>query len=214
MSDLRTTFFRRQSWLIAIAAVAIVFAYTVAVEASRPRVIEVAPTAVAVIDVARLVQEIDERGEWDMRLESLQASVNQEAQDRQKAIERRLKESEETEDIEKRQAIRDEVALMQLRFEQWVQIKSLEIDRERSLKWRSIYRNLRRETSRVAETDGYDLVLVNDATGEIATDPNAQMPLEQQVLTQMLNRRILYSASPIDITEQVIVRMNNAAPQP
>ena len=86
MSDLRTTFFRRQSWLIAIAAVAIVFAYTVAVEASRPRVIEVAPTAVAVIDVARLVQEIDERGEWDMRLESLQASVNQEAQDRQKLL--------------------------------------------------------------------------------------------------------------------------------
>ena len=103
---------------------------------------------------------------------------------------------------------------MQLRFEQWVQSKTQEIDRERSLKWRSIYRNLRREAARVAETDGYELVLVNDATGEIRTEPNSQMPLEQQVLTQMLNRRILYSASPIDITEQVIVRMNNAAPQP
>jgi Skp family chaperone for outer membrane proteins len=213
MLDMRPHVLSRQGWPIAIAVVALVFTYTLAVEASRPHVIQAAPTAVAVIDVARLVQEIDERGEWDMKMESLQAAVNQEAQDRQGAIERRLKESEAVEDAEQRQDVRDEVALMQLRFEQWVQSKTQEIDRERSLKWRSIYRNLRREAARVAETDGYELVLVNDATGEIRTEPNSQMPLEQQVLTQMLNRRILYSASPIDITEPVIVRMNNAAPQ-
>ena len=214
MIDLRTHILSRQSWPIAIVVVALALAYTVSVEASRPYVVQAAPTAVAVIDVSRLVQEIDERGEWDMRLESLQAAISKEAQDNQAAIERRLKESEAMEDGQERQDIRDEVALMQLRFEQWVQAKSQELDRERSLKWRSIYRNLRREASRVAETDGYELVLVNDASGDIRTDPNAQMPLEQQVLTQMLNRRILYSASPIDITEQVIVRMNNAAPQP
>ena len=214
MIDLRTHVLSRQSWPIAIVVVALALAYTVSVEASRPYVVQAAPTAVAVIDVSRLVQEIDERGEWDMRLESLQAAISKEAQDNQAAIERRLKESEAMEDGQERQDIRDEVALMQLRFEQWVQAKSQELDRERSLKWRSIYRNLRREASRVAETDGYELVLVNDASGDIRTDPNAQMPLEQQVLTQMLNRRILYSASPIDITEQVIVRMNNAAPQP
>lgn len=214
MIDLRTHILSRQSWPIAIVVVALALAYTVSVEASRPYVVQATPTAVAVIDVSRLVQEIDERGEWDMRLESLQAAISKEAQDNQAAIERRLKESEGLEDGEERQNIRDEVALMQLRFEQWVQAKSQELDRERSLKWRSIYRNLRREASRVAETDGYELVLVNDASGDIRTDPNAKMPLEQQVLTQMLNRRILYSASPIDITEQVIVRMNNAAPQP
>ena len=37
------------------------------------------------------------------------------------------------------------------------------------------------------------------------------MPLQQQVLEQITNRRILFAANTIDITDQVIVRMNNAA---
>ena len=100
MHQPRTRLFMRPGWPIAIVVVALVMAYTVSVDASRPTIIKAAPTAVAVIDVARLVQEIDERGEWDMRLQSLQGAVNKEAQERQGAIERRLKETEGMEDGE------------------------------------------------------------------------------------------------------------------
>lgn len=205
---------RSLAWPLAVLALGVAWTYTVNVDASRTTSVMAAPTAIAVVDVARLVEEIDERGEWDMRIEVLQAAINDEYKDRHAAMERRLKESESTSDEAVRQTIRDEVALMQLRLEEWARLKGQELDRERSLKWKSIYRNLRREAARVAEADGYELVLVNDSTAVIRTDPAVQVPLEQQVLTQIQNRRILFSAPPIDITEQIIVRMNNAIPQP
>lgn len=211
----RSAFMPQQTWpAIAIVAIA-ALAYVASVEASRPTAYRAEATPVAVIDVARLVDEIDERSEWDIRIEALQASINQEGKSRQAAMERRLTESEAAPNDEQRQLIRDEVALMQLRLEQWAQIKTMELDRERALKWQSIYRNLRRESSRIAETEGYELIMVDDNRGEINTDPtNQQMSMEQQVLTQIMNRRILFAAEPIDITDQVIVRMNNATPQP
>ena len=89
-------------------------------------------------------------------------------------------------------------------------MKSAEVDREESLKWRSIYRNLRRETARVAEAEGFELVMVNDSIGEISTTPGTQVPLQQQVIEQITNRRILFADRTVDITDQVIVRMNNA----
>ncbi len=197
-------------WPLAILCLSIALFQSVNANASRPTIMQAAPTAVAVIDVGRLTDEIDEAGEWDMKLEALQSSMNSEGQEAQAAMERRLKESEGTEDVEKRQEIRDEVALMQLQLEQWAKFKGQELDRERSLKWQSIYRNLRREAQKVAEADGYELVLVNDSAGEIRTQAGTQASMEQQVLTQILNRRILYSGSTIDITDQVVVRMNNA----
>ena len=126
-------------------------------------------------------------------------------------MQRRLAESEQASDPEQRQKIRDEVALMQIRFEEWARVKNAEVDREESLKWRSIYRNLQREAARVAENEGYAMVMVDDTVGEITTTPGTQVPLQQQVLEQITNRRLLYATKTVDISDQVIVRMNNAA---
>ena len=126
-------------------------------------------------------------------------------------MERRLAESESAPDADDRQRIRDEVALMQLRFEQWANVKSGEIDREESLKWRSIYRNMKREAARVAEAEGFALVMVNDSIGDIQTTSGNQTPLQQQVVEQIMDRRVLFARETIDISDQVIVRMNNAA---
>jgi hypothetical protein len=39
-----------------------------------------------------------------------------------------------------------------------------------------------------------------------------QVSREQQVISQILNRRMLYAAEATDITEQLIVRVNNINP--
>ncbi|MCP4794815.1 MAG: hypothetical protein GY885_01495, partial [Phycisphaeraceae bacterium] len=141
-------------------------------------------------------------------------SIQQEGIGRQQAMERRLAESEAASSPEERQVIRDEVALMQLRLEQWANMKAIEVDREQSLMWRSIYRNLRREAERVAEAEGFALVLVDDSAGEIRTQSGTQVPLQTQVLQQITNRRILFASNTTDISDQVIVRMNNAIVAP
>ena len=188
----------------------IVLGTTLTVDASRPVRVAPDPTPVAVVNVSRVFEQIEERSEWDIRIQALQSSIQEEANGRRAAMERRLAESEAAATPEDRQRIRDEVALMQLRFEQWATVKSGEVDREESLKWRSIYRNLKREVARVAEAEGYAMVVVDDSIGELQTAANAQVPLQQQVIEQITDRRVLFATNTIDISDQVIVRMNNA----
>jgi Skp family chaperone for outer membrane proteins len=198
----------------ALAVSLVLLVHTMSVNASRPANVKADPTPVAVVEVARVLDQIDEKSEWEIRIEALKASIQQEGSSRQQAMERRLEESENATSPEQRQQIRDEVALMQLRLEQWANMKAVEVDREQSLMWRSIYRNLRKEAERVAEAEGFALVLVDDSGGEIRTQSGTQVPLQTQVLQQITSRRILFAANMTDISDQVIVRMNNAVVAP
>jgi Skp family chaperone for outer membrane proteins len=214
MTDITTDRMPRPRGFLSTIAIVLVGAlclHTLSVEGSRPLRVAAEPTPVAVVDVARVLEQIDERSEWDIRIEALRGSIQREAAKRREAMDKRLKESEQATNPEDRQKIRDEVALMQLRLEQWGALKTAEVDREESLKWRSIYRNLRRESQRVAEAEGYEMVMVDDSVGDVQTMTQSKVPLQQQVLEQITNRRILFAANTIDITDQVIVRMNNAA---
>ena len=198
---------------LAILAGCVVLAYASSVNASRPAGWTAAGQT-AIVDVAKVFEEIEERINWDIRIESMRSSIEAEARSRSQAMERRLKESETLTDPDARQKMRDEVALMQLRLEQWGNAKAREVDREEALKWRSIYRNLMRETKRVAEAEGIDIVLVDDSGSEIRTENNAQVPLQAQVIQQITTRRVLFAKNTIDITDQVIIRMNNAVEAP
>ncbi len=201
----------RLTAIAGLAAVVVLLFQTLSVDASRPIRVVAEPTPIAVVNIGTIFEQVDERAEWDVRLDALKASIQEEAAGRQASMERRIEESNNVDDPEDRQKIRDEVALMQLRFEQWATLKSAEVDREESLKWRSLYRNLRREAARVAEAEGYAMVMVDDAAGEITTTPGTKITLQQQVLEQIMKRRLLHTTPTIDISDQVVVRMNNAA---
>lgn len=201
----------RLTAIAGLAAVVVLLFQTLSVDASRPIRVVAEPTPIAVVNIGTIFEQVDERAEWDVRLDALKAAIQEEAAGRQASMERRIEESNNADDPEDRQKIRDEVALMQLRFEQWATLKSAEVDREESLKWRSLYRNLRREAARVAEAEGYAMVMVDDAAGEITTTPGTKITLQQQVLEQIMKRRLLHTTPTIDISDQVVVRMNNAA---
>ena len=78
--------------------------------------------------------------------------------------------------------------------------------------WRTMYDAIRDQVVTLAKADGWDIVLVNDSLGELKLSDNVNASREQQVLTQILNRRMLYAGSSTDITEQLIVRINNIKP--
>jgi Skp family chaperone for outer membrane proteins len=85
-----------------------------------------------------------------------------------------------------------------------------ELDYEKSLMWRSIYRNLRSEAAKLAEAEGYDYIIIDDGTDDLQTNREAKMPQEAQVLDQIQRRRVLYASPAHDLTDKLIVRMNNA----
>ncbi len=189
----------------AVAALAASFAYNaVAVPRMAPP-----PAAIATVDLVRVIDKLTERSDWEVQITALQKRIQDELTAKRKTVEDDAKKMEGAAEAE-RSAIRDRLALEQLRMEQWAKIKQIELDRERALMWQSMYRNVRAESAKLAEAEGYDLVLVNDGVNDLQIQRDSKVSQEQQAQEQIVRRRVLYSAKNIDVTDKLILRMNNA----
>jgi Skp family chaperone for outer membrane proteins len=168
-----------------------------------------APARVATVDIVKVIERLNERSDWEVQITTIGKKVQEEYAARRKALEDMARQLETASDAD-RQGLRDRLAFDQLQFEQWERIKKVEVDRERALMWQSMYRNVRSESQKLADAEGWDVVLVNDGVSEIQLQRDANTPLEQQAQEQIVRRRILYAAKAIDVTDQLVVRMNNA----
>lgn len=177
-------------------------------EAREPAI--AAPGKLATVDLGKVFDRLAENADWEMRLTSLQQRIAQEFQTRQAALEARIKELESITGEAESAKAREDLILMRLRFEEWGRLKQVELDREKSLRWQTLYRAVRDEAARLAEAEGYEVVLVNDSLGPLSVSREIEMSQEQQVKLQIEARRLLYAAKATDITEQLVVRMNNA----
>lgn len=167
------------------------------------------PAAIATVDLVRVIDKLTERSDWEVQITALQKRIQDELTAKRKTVEDDAKKMEGAAEAE-RSAIRDRLALEQLRMEQWAKIKQIELDRERALMWQSMYRNVRAESAKLAEAEGYDLVLVNDGVNDLQIQRDSKVSQEQQAQEQIVRRRVLYSAKNIDVTDKLILRMNNA----
>ena len=175
----------------------------------------VAPaTRVATVNMTTVFERINANTPWEVELNTLTDRLNTEATRRTELINEELKKAEALveSDPTEAQNIRDKVALMKLELDEWGGLKQLELDRERALMWRTMYQSVRDQTISLAKADGWDIVLVNDSLGQIKLSDDMQVSREQQVISQILNRRMLYASDATDITEQLIVRVNNINP--
>jgi Skp family chaperone for outer membrane proteins len=197
--------FRRTLPAFALAALALAAAGTghAAAPAAPPA------AAVATVDLSRVIDKVTERSEAEVQLNALIKKIQDEYTTRRKALEEDAKKLKDMKDAE-RSALRDRLALDDLRLNEWYKLKSIEIDRERALMWQSIYRNLRAECAKLADAEGYELILVNDGANEIRVQRDDKRSPEQQVQEQMANRRVLFAGKGIDVTDKLILRMNNA----
>ena len=167
---------------------------------------------VATVDLGKVFERINVNKSWEVEIMGLAERLNVEANGRQEAIGRKLEEAEKATTEPSAQKIRDSAALMKLEMDEWAKLKKLELDRERALMWKAMYKAIRDQTNALAMADGWDIVLVNDSLGELNLSNEVNVSREQQILTQILNRRLLYASELTDITEQLIVRINNLKP--
>lgn len=179
-------------------------------DATRALIVPAQPTAIGVIDLAKLFDGLGECAEWDVRIKALEARVMDEARARKASLESGLKEVEAmTEGVEKEKRL-DALRLQKLQAEQWSLGCELEADRERSLKWQSVYRSVREGAKKLGETEGYQLVVVDDSKIEIQTQrAQNSPPLETQAKGQIAQLRVLYADRTIDVTDKLIVQLNN-----
>jgi Skp family chaperone for outer membrane proteins len=179
-------------------------------DALRPALLRAAPTSVGVVDMATVFDRVDESADWDLRIRALEARSQDEMRARRGELETMAKEIEAMAAGPAKDAKIDEFRLRNLQLEQWAGLRQLEVDRERSLKWQAVYKSVREAAKRLGETEGYDLVLVDDSAIEIRTQRGQNAPsLESQAQSQIAQLRVLYSARTVDVTEKIIVQINN-----
>ena len=106
-------------------------------------------------------------------------------------------------------SLQDELDLKILQRMAWLRFTQQEIDIEKSLLLENLFRSMQSAAKELAEIEGIDLVIIEDADQQFDLLPNSQLSREGQVAQQMTSRRVLYRDSAIDISEELIIRMNN-----
>lgn len=188
--------------LIAAVGVGTVFGTGVA-DASAVR--SANASAVAVIDLAKLLDGLDERGfmeqELNTQIEKRQGELDQIVGE----IKRMTEEIElltET-DPSRIEKIRD-LRIKEVQAQALSQFVKEQLSLEKGKMLADLYQKVQVAVCDIAARDGWDVVLIDDSELDLPAMAN-----EQQMLQLILSRRVLCAGDNVDVTDDVKTLMNN-----
>ncbi len=212
VNEVRTTMSNRttkQSMVFAgfvAAGVLMVFAY----QAGAQRGTRARPTAVATVNLTKVLEGLEERAAAERDLEAMQLEFKKQDEARMAEIDEMEATLEDIIDAQAKLKKRDDIDLKTLEFLSWRRVKAEQLDVEMALLLQDLYRKIATSIDEQGKANGYDLVLVDDSSSDFSYNPDARVSREIQVRQQIVSRRMLWGAEEIDMTEDLIVRMNNA----
>ena len=169
-----------------------------------------APTVVATVDINRVREGLTERVDAQAGLIALAQKIETENAERLGRIEELQAEITDAVDPARQEELQQELDLNLVRAAAWREYIKQQVDIEKSLLLQDLFQKITDAVAELAEVEGINLVLVSDAGRVVQTVPDAQMAREMQVRQQISTRRIVYASPSVDITEQLIIRMNNS----
>lgn len=161
------------------------------------------PTAIATVDLERLFNQLDERDAADVKLQQLVEKLQADSNSMIEDIES-LEADLEIHDSTSRafQESMEKLSLKTLEYQAFVEFSRRRVDVEKAVTLKRIYVNIKMAAEQEARDRGYDIVFVDDSLGEI---PPAD---EAETTRQISARRMLYASPEIDLTDQLLERMN------
>lgn len=166
--------------------------------------VQAKPTAVAVVDLERVFESSKEKMQFDADQRTAREALQKSAESKQKAAEAMKADLDTlapgTPAHEKKQ---QDLELAAVEFQAWSQYEQIKINRNAAVRIEGLYRKSVEAIDRMAREAGYDLVLYRE------TQSRFQYENIQQLLQQIGFRKVLYANDAIDITDQVVQRMNN-----
>lgn len=165
------------------------------------------PTAVAVVDIAEVLDNLDEKvqreGELKRFIEGRKATVDRMSQEIA-TLEEELKIlSDGPEAKEKREAL----VRLQANRRIEAEIAAALVDNERQSLQVQLVRDIIEASGRVAQRDGWQIVITDDR--DAAAPPDGQNFNTSQQLQLLAQQSLVYAAEPVEITSEVIRLMNN-----
>lgn len=160
--------------------------------------------AVAVVDLERVINNLDERVARENELKSFIAqrrSVIEQKQQRLKQLEDEL--GLLPEGAQARQAKAEEVVRARIDVESEQRILEQLLQVKRGEVFKILFEHVLDGVQRLAQARGYRLVLSNDANAAL------QSGTDQQLQIQMVSRRVLFADSALDISDDLVQMLNN-----
>ncbi len=162
-------------------------------------------STVAVVDVQKAFDALKEKVQVEAELQT-QADVVK-SEDNKRAG--KLKELQQdlsilaagTPAFDKKQ---EELERAALDRQVWLQFQQGKLNRERAIRIENIYAKMVGAIGRVASAGGYKLVLFKEPTVNLG-----QITKPEQISAVIGARKVLWSADELDLTDEVIQRMNN-----
>jgi|SoiMethySBSTD1v2_1073268.scaffolds.fasta_scaffold00192_34 Skp family chaperone for outer membrane proteins len=177
----------------------------------------VKPAVIATVRLSTVLEKLDQRGEALANMDTMRQQVKAEETKRkdevtklQEQLDAMRKDAADKPVPPEAIALQEQLALKTLRFQAWSRVTLDKIDIEKALQYQDIYRSIKSSAAAMASANGYDIVLVDDSQGDITTTADSRVSREAQVIQQIIGRRMLYANPALDITDELITRMNNA----
>jgi len=162
-------------------------------------------TVVAVIDVQKAFDGLDEKSEIEAYRERQLRRIQEEYNTRKEEIDKLTAELDVLEqDSPLRQQKEDEVIMKTAQLDAWMRLEERRHSREVANRLEKVRRSMMDTIEAVAkaQTPRIDLVLNRETT--------INLPTGQRGTTSSINiRKVLYASAELDITDNVIQRMNN-----
>lgn len=162
------------------------------------------PTAVAVVDLSVLSNQLNERTKIESDLQARQEDLQRQQEERKNQINRLQQDlavlAPGTSAYQQKE---QELQKAVLEFQVWSNFESQRLNRERGIQKENLYRKVLDAVAKVAQANGYDLVLFKEGK------PDFNYENLQQLDALIHMRKVLYASESVDITSQVIDRMNN-----
>jgi Skp family chaperone for outer membrane proteins len=167
------------------------------------------PTAVVTVNLAKVLEKLDQRVDSETNLKKMVDSMRVEDQKKSDELKKMKADLDAMADSSAKEELRDKFVLMMFQHEAAARFMADRLDIESALLLQDLYKNIKLTVAQMARSSNFDVVLVDDSQGELVMTADSKVPREAQIRQQIAGRRLLYTNPGIDITDALIVRMNN-----
>lgn len=163
------------------------------------------PITAATVDLERLFEALEELASEQAHLQELGAAMDSENDTRQAELQRMDDELATLQaGTERYDELESQYIQKSIEYQAWIEFMRRQIDREKALVLEKVYGSVKQAVRDMAEQQGFDIVYLNDSLKPL------QRGSEASIQQQISARRMLYTKPALDITEDLITRMNNA----
>jgi len=161
------------------------------------------PVRAAVVDLEKVFEQLHERAAEDANLKVRGELLEAEDKERLNKITAMGNDLEAlVAGTPKYAEAEEKYIYASMEYRVWKEFELARLEREKGLIFEKLYRRVKDAVKEMAQ-DRYDIVLMNDSIKELMRGT------DQQVGMQISARRILYAHPTLDITADLITRMNN-----